>query len=1159
MTRRLPVRALLGAALLLLLPLASSPQPVQAAPPAADGPGRGRAPGSAACVPGELLVRFAAGATGLARAAAHADARASVAQAYDIVAGLEHVRLEPGVDAKAALEAYRRHPAVAYAEPNWVLRTCETVPNDPSFGQLWGLRNSGQTGGTAGADIDATLAWDLSRGRSDGSVVVAVIDTGIDYGHPDLAANMWANSGEVPGNGLDDDGNGYVDDVRGYDFANSDSDPFDDDSHGTHCAGTIGAAGGNGVGVAGVCWSVKMMAMKFLGADGSGSISGAISCMQYVLAQKRRGVPVVATSNSWGGGGVSQALLDTILAHKAEGILFVCAAGNSSSDNDAGGFYPASYDAANLLAVAATTHTDAKAGFSSYGRCSVHVGAPGESILSTTPGATYASYSGTSMATPHVAGLAALLKSYSPTLGWLALKSRIMACGDATPAMGTATLSRRRINAWRALTGTGAEIVARTKPAGASVAVAAGQAVPLAALHLGPDGALGPVTASVRQTGQSIVLQAASPDEGLYTASFTPPGTGTWTLDFPGGDSVDVMVLSAYRSSPATYAWRTLAGTSLDLSDDSSATLALPFPVRYAGGSFSTAYVSSNGTLGFSAPFIEWNNAPLGSSTASAAGTLVAPFWDDLYCVPGTAQNVFWGVLGTAPARELVVEWRDVRHYVANGDALATVRFQLVFPEGSSDVLAQYADATFGGAAAASDLGASATAGVQVSSTMLAQHSCNTPSLGAGQALRWSIDTSAEPTPGMAISPSSTLAFGTLEVGTTRDLSFTVSNSGGQVLSGSASLPAGQPFSLLGDASWSLYAGQSKTITVRYAPTSAVASSSTVTFASNAGTATRPVSGTGSLPPLLEVTAASTSFGDVRISTTRDLVCTVRNAGGSTLTGQASASGAGFSLVGSTSWSLAAGQSQSITVRFSPTLEQPYAGTVTFSSPAGSQALAFSGVGTNPPVLAVSPSSLAFGTVLLGSSKDLAFTVSNTGGGTLQGTASASGTGFSLVGAAGYVLGAGQSATVTVRFAPSVAGSASGSVLFPSGASGVAGLTRALGGTGAEALSFVLSSPAAGVTWTEGESRTIAWTCSQPGSGTVNLHYSLDNGLTWLALASGTANDGAQAWKVKAANTTTARIRITSVQQPSASATSEAFTILPKGTTGGGGGGGPKR
>jgi hypothetical protein len=291
--------------------------------------------------------------------------------------------------------------------PNYVMRT-NAVPNDPGFSQTWGLGKAVQ--GAANAQD----AWDLETGSSD--IVVAVIDTGIDYDHPDLAANMWVNPGEIAGNNADDDGNGVIDDIYGYNAFSNNGNPDDGNGHGTHCAGTIGGRGNNSVGVPGVNWNVKLMALKFLGDNGSGSLAGAIQAINYMVMMKNRGVNIRVSNNSWGGGGYSQALANAIQAAKNAGILFVAAAGNSANDNDSNPSYPANYDVDNVVSVAAIDSSGNLASFSNYGANTVDIGAPGVSVYSTYKNGSYASLSGTSMATPHVSGALALLYADEPTL-----------------------------------------------------------------------------------------------------------------------------------------------------------------------------------------------------------------------------------------------------------------------------------------------------------------------------------------------------------------------------------------------------------------------------------------------------------------------------------------------------------------------------------------------------------------------------------------------------------------------------------------------------------------------------------------------------------------------------------------------------------------------
>jgi serine protease len=362
--------------------------------------------------------------------------------------GLMKLDLDPSMSVEAALERLRKDPTVQYAEPNYLQRI-DTTPNDARFSELYGLHNTGQTGGTADADIDAVEAWNVTTGSSD--IVVGVVDTGVDYNHVDLAANMWVNPGEIAGNGIDDDGDGVIDDVHGFNAITGSGNPMDDHSHGTHCSGTIGGVGGNNLGVAGVNWHVSIMAIKFLSADGSGTLADAIAGIDYAVGRKNAGVDLRVLSNSWGGGGFSQALRDAISAANDADILFVAAAGNAGSDNDTNPAYPASYDVANVVSVAATDHNDALAYFSNFGATSVDLGAPGVSVLSTTPGDTYSSFSGTSMATPHVAGVAALVLASNSTLSTEELKSLLITSGDSKSALAGRTVSGRRLNAANAL------------------------------------------------------------------------------------------------------------------------------------------------------------------------------------------------------------------------------------------------------------------------------------------------------------------------------------------------------------------------------------------------------------------------------------------------------------------------------------------------------------------------------------------------------------------------------------------------------------------------------------------------------------------------------------------------------------------------------------
>ncbi len=376
--------------------------------------------------------------------------------------GMQMIDVNTSVSVEKAIEELNKSSYVAYAEPNYVIQlslpstpelpgnesfgaqSLSSAPNDPRFSEQWALSNTGQNSGTSGADIGALSAWSVSKGSD--SIVVAVIDTGVDYSHPDLAANIWTNPGEIAGNGIDDDGNGYIDDVHGWDFINNDNDPMDDNGHGTHCAGVIGAVGNNGIGISGVNQKVKIMPLKFLRADGSGDVAASLNAIAYA---RKMGANVI--SCSWGGTAKSQALEDAI---SATNTLFACAAGNSGINTDTIPQYPSCFTEAQIISVAASTAKDGIPSYSNYGPSSVDVAAPGDGILSTYPtslGSQYMSMKGTSMATPHVAGLAALLLSKKPGLTPAELKSLLMSNVDKISAWSGKTVTGGRIDAGKTL------------------------------------------------------------------------------------------------------------------------------------------------------------------------------------------------------------------------------------------------------------------------------------------------------------------------------------------------------------------------------------------------------------------------------------------------------------------------------------------------------------------------------------------------------------------------------------------------------------------------------------------------------------------------------------------------------------------------------------
>ncbi len=312
------------------------------------------------------------------------------------------------------------------------LVSASAVPNDPSYNVLYGMTR-----------IQAPAAWDISTGSK--SVVVAVIDTGVQYTHPDLSANLAVNTGETPNNGVDDDRNGYTDDYYGYDFINNDGNPMDDHYHGTHCAGTVGAKGNNGVGVAGVAWNVSILPVKVLDGYGSGTMASVAAGINYATA---RGAKIL--SMSLGGSSSSTTLENAISAARQSGVLIVAAAGNSGLNTDYYPSYPASSPQDNVLAVAATDSSDTRASWSNYGPASVDVAAPGVSIYSTLLGNSYDYLSGTSMATPHVAGMVAVLRSINSNLSYLQLKNILIQTSDPVSSLNGKIVSNGRVNLYKA-------------------------------------------------------------------------------------------------------------------------------------------------------------------------------------------------------------------------------------------------------------------------------------------------------------------------------------------------------------------------------------------------------------------------------------------------------------------------------------------------------------------------------------------------------------------------------------------------------------------------------------------------------------------------------------------------------------------------------------
>ncbi|HEX8502972.1 MAG TPA: S8 family peptidase, partial [Pyrinomonadaceae bacterium] len=358
---------------------------------------------------GELLVRFRQGASAdevLAAPALKGMRRAGILRGKSRV---ERLSIDAGHDVEAAVAELRGHPSVEFAEPNFVIKGEQLTPDDPRFAEQWALRNAGEANGTsAGSDVRAARAWAVSTGSP--STVVAVVDSGVDFSHPDLKDNRWANAAEQD-NRRDDDRDGYVNDLYGWDFVNDSGTVADENGHGTAVAGLIAARGNNGVGVSGVMWQAGLMSLRVLDATGAGDVGRAVEAIDYAVAH---GAQVI--NCSWGTGANSEALRDAVSRAGARGVVVVAAAGNAGHDNDAAPHYPASFDLPNVISVASTDGADRLAGWSNWGAARVQVAAPGDGVLTTTRGGGYGVVNGTSASAAVVSGVVGLVKTARPLL-----------------------------------------------------------------------------------------------------------------------------------------------------------------------------------------------------------------------------------------------------------------------------------------------------------------------------------------------------------------------------------------------------------------------------------------------------------------------------------------------------------------------------------------------------------------------------------------------------------------------------------------------------------------------------------------------------------------------------------------------------------------------
>lgn len=557
-----------------------------------------------------LLVKFSADVSSVTRARAlkKAGLRENVDSDFDLlVPGLTVASVEPGQTVQQTLDSILADTEnVAYAEPNYIINA-SLVPTDPRYAQQYGLPK-----------ISAPQAWDVQTGNN---VVVAVIDTGVDYNHPDLAANIWTNTREIAGNRVDDDGNGFIDDVRGWDFVQNDADPMDLNDHGTHVAGVVAGVGNNAVGISGVNWKAKIMPVRFMDATGAGSTANAIRALNYAVANGAR-----ISNSSWGGPQFSQALFDAIQAANSRGHVFVAAAGNSTANNDTAPEYPSSYNLPNIISVAATDRNDAIATFSNFGRVSVDVAAPGVAIYSTVRNGAYRNLSGTSMAAPFVTGLGTLLLAQNSnlTVGEIVRAITSPSSVDTVAALATRVASGGRINAFKALSA--------VTPAPGNLPVTPNP-VPVVNPNPNPTPVQnptptpvqtppvqpvnpGPVTLSISPASIQIAVGSA---QQFTAAGGTPPYT--W--------SVNNSAVGTIAPSTGTFTARAV-GTVKVVATDSTLKVSSPVTVAVAGMAIAPANVTqlrlSNKVTftvtGGTPPFMWSSNSPgVAAVTGSGSGS----------------------------------------------------------------------------------------------------------------------------------------------------------------------------------------------------------------------------------------------------------------------------------------------------------------------------------------------------------------------------------------------------------------------------------------------------------------------------------------------------------------------------------------------------------
>lgn len=621
-------------------------------------------------VPGELIVKLRETA-GRSTDSAFASLGIEVVERRTLDPNVLKVRTASDAVAQQTLAELRVRPDVEYVEPNY-LQFADTSPNDPRFKEMWGLDNAQDV------DIDAPQAWEKTTGSE--QVVVGIIDSGTDITHVDLKDNIYKNPNEIPGNGIDDDGNGYVDDVNGWDAVDDDGSIRDADGHGTHVSGTVAARGNNSVGVVGVNWRAKILPLRFISVT-SGSTFDAIQCIDYAVRLRQSGVNLRVLNNSWGGTGFSTALFEAIKRANDAGILFVCASGNDGVDNDAIPHYPSSYEVPNVVSVGAMSRQNYRAGFSNYGKRSVDLYAPGDTVLSTLPGDKYGNLSGTSMASPHVAGVATLVVSMKPDVTVSEMKARLFGSVVTAPYAQTSTLIGGRVNAAAALRG---ETTGPAPVADFGLRSVTRSTIVVHWTSVGDDGTSGtatyydirysssPITeanfTAARQINDTRVpLRAGSPEsavvrscfgdgETIYIAMrvFDKAGNYTQTSTLAATPSGPIIEFTTFPAATTDFS----LGQKIDLSGDDLATeVELPFAFTFFGAEYHSVFVSTNGLLSFAEPI----TSPTGTSSDLQSIVGIAPLWFDLVTNGKRFPNE--GVFVDSNSQSLTIRWIAEQYY----------------------------------------------------------------------------------------------------------------------------------------------------------------------------------------------------------------------------------------------------------------------------------------------------------------------------------------------------------------------------------------------------------------------------------------------------------------------------------------------------------------